>query len=528
MTRLFLRFYAGVLIVLFLAWFIYGTVLEQRTESDLARVVIEAHGGGARLVAEKLSTTRDRGVTLDSLRKRFGYPINVVTVNELPGNAGRQISRTNGIAFVRFGTEQIGIAASLHDNDQVVQLGPFPNRSLEGIEDSMRGWARIAAAKIEAASLDRREETLASLRNDFAVAIEVVDANKLPDWPQKRMQAGEQIAFYLESRDRSFAATPLSNTSKVVRFGPFPSFERNDRKAATTTLALVLFPAPIAIALLLRPVAGQLRQMENAAKAIAAGDLSTRVDERRMRSARPLAHAFNHMADRTESFVRTQRELLQAVSHELRTPLARMRFAIDLIEVAKDEPERLQRLASLDAATEELDELVGELLSYVRMETTAPKLDCEEVAIQEMFDVLISKFEALYPNIRFTCETEPDSVLFLTADRIEFQRAIGNLVSNAGRHAHTRVSITANHEHDTIIIDVDDDGPGIAEADRERVFDPFVRLDDGQETSGAGLGLALVQRIVTKHGGAVSITTSPNSGCRVRTTWPTTPAANLQ
>ena len=108
------------------------------------------------------------------------------------------------------------------------------------------------------------------------------------------------------------------------------------------------------------------------------------IDERRIRSAKPLAQAFNDMANRTEALVRTQRELLQAVSHELRTPLSRMRFAIDLIETAKTDAERRQRLDSLDMATEELDELVGELLSYVRMETTTPELDVEHVLLPDV------------------------------------------------------------------------------------------------------------------------------------------------
>jgi two-component system sensor histidine kinase RstB len=227
------------------------------------------------------------------------------------------------------------------------------------------------------------------------------------------------------------------------------------------------------------------------------------------------------MAGRTEALVRTQRELLQAVSHELRTPLSRMRFAIDLIETAKDDQERKRRLESLDAATEELDELVGELLSYVRMETTQPQLNREHVALQDALDVLIPKHAALCPSIQFHVDESVGKQGVVVAERAGLQRALGNLLSNAGQFAKSRVMVSTERAEAATIVDVDDDGDGIPESDRERVFEPFVRLGDSSNGRGAGLGLALVKRIVTQHGGSVQVLTSPLGGCRIRTTWPT-------
>ena len=348
----------------------------------------------------------------------------------------------------------------------------------------------------------------------------------LPSEPKDRISGGADVAFYSHQDDRWFAATPLSDGSEIVRFGPFPSFQKIEQKAATTTLALVLLPAAIAIALLLRPVARQLRLVENAAKAIAGGDLSARVDERRVHSAKPLAQSFNHMASRTETLVRTQRELLQAVSHELRTPLSRMRFAIDLIETAKDDAERKQRLDSLDAATEELDDLVGELLRYVRIETAEPRLNLEQVALRNVLEGLMPKYAALHPSVEFAMSEQVDEdSINVDADRLGLQRVLGNLLSNAGRFANRQVRISSRWKDGSTTIDVDDDGSGIPLQDRERVFEPFVRLNDGANGSshGVGLGLALVKRIVTQHGGSVEVMNSPLGGCRIRTNWPSAP-----
>ena len=90
----------------------------------------------------------------------------------------------------------------------------------------------------------------------------------------------------------------------------------------------------------------------------------------------------------------------------------------------------------------------------------------------------------------------------------------------AGRFARSRVTIRAQSAAGVTTIDIDDDGPGIPESERDRVFQPFVRLEDDSPDRGVGLGLALVQRIVAQHGATVQALASPLGGCRLRTTWP--------
>jgi two-component system sensor histidine kinase RstB len=527
MTWLFIRFYVGVLIVLFLAWYIYGSVLKRRAQADTERVIVAAHAGGARLVAQELDATSplDRQQVIQELQAKFDYPVVVTPLHKLPKATQRQIRGRRDVAYCSLENKH-SVVVALSTGSEVVRLGPFPDYDLYEIETSLAGWTRLTVEKLNSNSPQRRLATLKQLQSEFDFPIDIAGRQELPAWPRGRIDGGEDIVFYRHANDRWFAAAPLSDRTKFVRFGPFPSFEQIEQKAATTTLALVLLPAALAIAVLLRPVARQLRHVEHAALAIAGGDLSARVEERRVRSAKPLAQAFNNMASRTEAFVRAQRELLQAVSHELRTPLSRMRFAIDLIETAKDEQQRAQRLASLDAAAEELDELVGELLSYVRMETTEPQLHREPVALRESLDVLIPKHAALHPDLRFEVSDQcgPGGSI-VVAERTAFQRAIGNLLSNAARFAKQQVVVSAASHEEFVTVDIDDDGIGIPVSERQRVFQPFVRLDEGSNGRGAGLGLALVKRIVTRHGGSVEVLTSPLGGCRVRTQWPTSDTA---
>jgi two-component system, OmpR family, sensor histidine kinase RstB len=309
-------------------------------------------------------------------------------------------------------------------------------------------------------------------------------------------------------------------------------------------------------------VANQLRKVETAAKAIAGGDTSARVDEKQIGSARDLAKAFNHMAARTETMLRTQRELLQAVSHELKTPLARLRFSMDLVESATEDQVRQQRLASMDAAIEDLHVLVDELISYVRAESVELVPRLEPLGVGELLPVLVANTQSLSPHLNLRIEREGQADLgCIYADRLAFQRAIGNLLSNANRFARTQIVVRAHRRPwgdasapsiagalsgpgaaigpgmECIWIEIEDDGPGIPVEERERVFEPFVRLDaslqEQQESNaarggslglhhhaGVGLGLAIVQRIVAQHGGSVSIGSGALGGCRVITQWP--------
>ena len=258
----------------------------------------------------------------------------------------------------------------------------------------------------------------------------------------------------------------------------------------------------VAIGVLLRPVSRQLRLLEQTATAIAGGDFAARVDERRVSSARPLAVAMNDMAQRTETLLRTQAEMLQAVSHELRTPLSRITFAIDLLRSEKREEQREGRLNSLESAAMELDHLVGELLHYVRWENSQPQVDCEEVDLLSLVDAAIEKHSSAFASKHFCVgDALQRGDIVVHCDRLALERALGNLITNAGRFAKSKVNVEWSSSSRNDVIDVDDDGPGIPASDRDRVFDPFIRLDDSGR--GTGLGLALVRRIVGHHGGTV-------------------------
>ena len=169
MTRLFIGFYVGVLIVLFLAWCINGAVFERRAAADRARVFEEAHGGGARLVARELDQAApdDRDRVLRDLHGRFSYPVQILAVSDMPTSLQRQAPRED-VAYMVLtrdrDSERGVVAAALSGGEEIVQLGPFPNYRLVEIENALRGWMRLTADKIDSAAVDDRQNALISCR----------------------------------------------------------------------------------------------------------------------------------------------------------------------------------------------------------------------------------------------------------------------------------------------------------------------------------------------------------------------------
>jgi signal transduction histidine kinase len=253
----------------------------------------------------------------------------------------------------------------------------------------------------------------------------------------------------------------------------------------------------IAIALgtypIVRWITRRLERLQARVEALAAGDLSARVQVEGHDEVAQLARSFNSAANRIERLVNAQRTMLAGVSHELRSPLARIRMAIELLPNA-DRPE-LQRRLTQDVV--ELDALIGELLLASRLDTLTTLEHTEDV------DVLALLAEE---GARIAAEVSGTPVC-IRGDLSMLRRLLRNLFENARRYA-----AGAPVEASVIPLGptgarlcIADRGPGVPEQERERIFTPFYRPTDRREPGdgGVGLGLALVRQIARHHGGDV-------------------------
>ncbi|MFH1467097.1 MAG: ATP-binding protein [Pseudomonadota bacterium] len=272
-----------------------------------------------------------------------------------------------------------------------------------------------------------------------------------------------------------------------------------------------------------------LGRLEQATQAFGAGDLGARAPVPQRARSLPMAQlaaSFNAMADRVQGLIGAQRQLVQAVAHEIRTPIARLRFGLEMLGMAREDADRARRLSALEGDLGEMEALVEELLVFTRYEEGHKHVVPQPVPIRASVE---RQVERLRPRegIAMVVEPAPGAPEVLTTDARAFNRVLGNLLSNAARHASTRVRVTWATRDGGLELSVEDDGPGIPAADRERVFEPFVRLDVARDraSGGAGLGLAIVKRILDAQGGSVRAEEAPDGGARMVGWWPMLPSS---
>ncbi|AIG00871.1 two componentsystem, sensor kinase [Pseudomonas fluorescens] len=270
-----------------------------------------------------------------------------------------------------------------------------------------------------------------------------------------------------------------------------------------------------------RPHWRDLEHIRLAAQRFGNNDLGSRILLSRRSTVRELAGHFNQMAERIEHLIANQRELTNAVSHELRTPIARLSFELDQLRQEADPRQSRALIGDMYADLGELEEMVSELLTYASLERGATQVTRENIEAQSWLDSVIgsvaleAEAEGVQLSLR-TCEVD-----FIQIEPRFMARAVINLLRNAIRYAERRVEVSLVKFGSGYEVRVCDDGPGVPEDGREKIFQPFMRLDASRDrrTGGFGLGLALVQRVSQWHGGQVQVLDSQWGGASFRMTW---------
>jgi two-component system osmolarity sensor histidine kinase EnvZ len=253
----------------------------------------------------------------------------------------------------------------------------------------------------------------------------------------------------------------------------------------------------------LRNQVRSLRRLAAAAEALGKGRPVATLKIEGAREVRQAAAAFIQMRDRIQRQITQRTEMLAGVSHDLRTPLTRMKLALALL---RDEP----AAAGLQADVAEMERLVNLYLDFARGEGT-------ETSVATDITQLIEELAAVARRGGTSLAVAQPTRLVLPVRPNALRRCLGNLIANA-RHHGQHVWLSSMAVADGVDILVDDDGPGIPPAERDHVFQPFVRLDASRNpsTGGVGLGLTIARDVARSHGGDVRLETSPHGGLRAR------------
>ncbi|MBD0706475.1 ATP-binding protein [Pseudomonas sp. PSB1] len=339
---------------------------------------------------------------------------------------------------------------------------------------------------------------------------------------QARLKRGENVVRLGEWAWRTLAAAPLDERTAVKMIVPPDPTEVswlywsiNVLIGATMLACLLLW---------LRPHWRDLERLKRTAERFGKGHLSERTQIGSSSNIGSLAHVFDTMAGDIERLLNQQRDLLNAVSHELRTPLTRLDFGLALALSDDLPPASRERLQGLVAHIRELDELVLELLSYSRLQNPELLPERVEVALDEFIDSILGSVDEdlAAPDVVIDVLLHGTLERFVLDPRLT-ARALQNLLRNAMRYCEKRIQVGVLVGVQGCEIWVDDDGIGIPDSERERVFEPFYRLDRSRDraTGGFGLGLAISRRALQAQGGTLTAQASPLGGARLRLWLPT-------
>lgn len=417
---------------------------------------------------------------------------------------------------------------------------------------------RTLVADVEGEAIARAEDLAAVLRTEGPDRLpDVVLDNPRPEQVVQVVDGAGRVLVSSTRRvdDRPLTTlAPAAGDTEVVRAGRLALLDRDSpyvvavssvdrdgtpyrvvvaesiraqQQSVATVLELLLGGLPLLLVLVATAswylVGRSLRPVERIRAQVAEIGARGRLDQRvPVPPARDeigrLAVTMNDMLAGLEAARTAQRRFVADAGHELRSPVATISAVLD---VGRRDGAALADLTPvLEAETARIGRLVENLLLLARVDEHAVVLETGDVDLDEVVDGETARLRAAHPALAVTSSAEPVRV---TGDRNRLRQVLANLGDNAARHARATVRLTVRPGPDGgALVAVEDDGPGVPAAERERVFERFVRLDDSRQrtSGGSGLGLAIVRELVAAHGGSVTLTDGADGGCRAEVRLP--------
>lgn len=376
----------------------------------------------------------------------------------------------------------------------------------------------------------QEQEYLAKIQKHFSYPINIYNIQdiNLDSEQIGRLRQDQSVMLYKDSATMrgttiSIVSPIPSHPTQVLVLGPVPMFNWMPLQLSAGITLFSLFLLSLGVYGLILPLERKIRQVRYALNRMKSGDLSLRVPIEGSDEMANLASSYNNMSDHIQRLIEAQRELMRAVSHELRTPVARIRFGTEMLAEEDDYNHRMHQVDMIDKDIEALNTLIDEIMTYAKLEQGTPSLDFDEITLFDVLDQVAVETEALKTQKEIELVAPPLYVK-VDAERRYLHRVVQNLVGNAVRYCDNKVRITGGiHSDGMAFVCVEDDGAGIPEQDRKRVFEAFARLDDSRTraSGGYGLGLSIVSRIAYWFGGEIKVDESPTlGGARFIMTWP--------
>jgi signal transduction histidine kinase len=522
-ARLYLTLYGVLFVTIALfqggLFWVPEMLLHGSAQRHFERVMYGAYD----LVEERLHATTPShwDEVIEELEHQFHHGLAFYSLDQLDITDGQRERLLDGRLIFTEEGEQARFYKRVDESDRYLMIALGANPEQEE-QDQAQGILYLIESRFLNSEREEWPAIVSELGRSFdlPLALISIDSPALPADRLEELEAGKLVVQGLDEKAETYLKR-LGDTDQVFRAGPFkmPRLLYYFNYILLLTLALLV---ALAVYIWVRPVWRDLTRIDHGVGRFGTGDLDTRLEVRKRSALKPLADTFNAMAERMQRLIHSHRELTGAVSHELRTPIARLRFRIDMLAEPLNSVDRERHLNAMRKDIVELEELVSESLSYSRLDRERPELELETVVLDEWLQDLLAELEEELLAVTVTQVKSLGAQREVELDSRLMGRAVKNLLRNAHRHTCHRIQVAAYCHNGQAGVRVEDDGSGVPDHERERIFAPFARLDAARdrESGGVGLGLAIVSQIARWHGGRVWVEDSALGGACFVISWP--------
>jgi two-component system OmpR family sensor kinase len=414
------------------------------------------------------------------------------------------------LAAVSWGQERLLQEYGRQSSAQIVEENPSQTALFSVVEEQLRMLPR-----------EQRARFVHDLAAKTHIDLELLDSHDIAGGETLERLAHGGLELMSEADGRTWMLKGLIDDGRVLAFR---YAVRDTQRSPLEWLLAILFYAAIALVLMswLWPLRRDLRRLEKSTTNFGNRNWAFDADIKSSSQVYPLAQAFRRMAARIDSLIGSHKDMSNAVSHEIKTPLARMRFEIEMARAASNQDALAGHLNNINTDIKELNAFVTAALDYAILERAEVALNIAEHDFTLILPAVTESVRSRTPSaLDIQCEVQ-SAATRVSCDAHLIETVLRNLLYNAIRYARTTIRVTFVIQFNGLyVLCVEDDGPGIPEADRGRVFGSFVQLDQPSGTKvGYGLGLAIVQRVMEWHGGTAAVSQSSMGGARFAIEWP--------
>ncbi|WP_437887568.1 two-component system sensor histidine kinase RstB [Phytobacter sp. V91] len=385
----------------------------------------------------------------------------------------------------------------------------------QSLDDLMKSSLYLMRSELREIPPHQWNKTLKDLdlNLSFNLRIEPMSKYRLDPPADQRMREGDIVA--LDSEYTFIQRIPRSHYVLAVGPVPYLFYMHEMRILDITLMVFIAISLAFPVFIWMRPHWQEMLRLESAAQRFGEGHLEERIHFDSTSSFERLGIAFNQMADNINALIASKKQLIDGIAHELRTPLVRLRYRLEMSDNLNESEH-----AALNRDIGQLEALIEELLTYARLDRPQNELKLTTPDFAAWIASYMADVRIVNPARQLLLSHE--NADYGALDMRLMERVLDNLINNALRYCESRVQVTLVRDGASALLSVEDDGPGIAPDERQRVFEPFVRLDPSRDraTGGCGLGLAIVHSIAQAMGGEVTCDASAAGGARFNFRWP--------